>query len=66
MMPQQLAHVVVQGKKILVLLRPARLHVSLKLRKSGPDGMYLEDESKHLEENNSQLDKLLTGKVIKL
>ena len=65
---QDAAHVIVNGQRILVLRRVnlAANCVSLKVRNTGQAGMYLPDESAHLEENPDALEKLLDGKVIKL
>lgn len=65
---QDAAHVIVKGQKVLVLRRVnlAANYVSLKVRKTGQAGMYLPDESAHLEQNPDALEKLLNGKVIKL
>ena len=65
-MKQQLAYLIVAGQKVLALQRATKYGVALKLRTSGPDGVYLEDESKHLEENKGLIDELMAGKVIKL
>jgi len=65
---QDVAHVIVSGEKILVLRRP-NFHtglVSLKLRKSGSDGIYLQDESLYLEGDGDVLSMLKNGQVIKL
>ena len=64
---QDTAHLLVNGQKILVLRRSNfRVHVSLKIRRSGKDGMFLEDESGYLENEPDALKELLEGKVIKL
>lgn len=51
---------------IKVLFRRNEMGRSLKLRTGGTNGIFLEDESKYLKENESVLNKLLLGKVIKL
>ena len=64
---QDTAHLLVNGQKILVLRRSNfRVHVSLKIRRSGKDGMFLEGESGYLENEPDALKELLEGKVIKL
>ena len=67
---QDLAHLVVNGREILVLRRPVKNGVALKLRKSGPKGQYLEDESAYLSLDDEQckqtLTRLLCGEVILL
>lgn len=65
---QDLAHLIVNGREILVLRRPRKYGVALKLRKSGSKGQYLEDESAYLSIDNEQckqtLARLLRGEVI--
>ena len=64
---QDIAHLVVKGQKILVLRRSNfSYHVALKIRNSGKDGIFLQDESNYLETEPEALKELLDGKVIKL
>ncbi len=67
---QGTGYILVGNKKILVLLRevgnPKRgFYRSLKLRKTGKDGIFLEDESIFLNERLDLVQELLDGKVIK-
>ena len=63
---QTIAHLIVNKKKILVLVRIGKLNVALKLRLWGADGNFLEDESAFLESRPDVLGVLLAGKVVKL
>lgn len=65
---QDLAHLIINSKKVLVLRRLNSFghYVSLKKRASGKDGTYLPDESYYLEDNPNLLNKLLSGEVVKL
>ena len=65
-MPQDTAYLIVNGKKILVLRRTGRISVSLKIRTSGKDGMFLQDESKFLEQSPDVLSALKRGEVVLL
>ena len=65
---QTIAHLEIEGKKIKVLVRLSSwkaTHVSLKLRKSGDDGVLLTDESAYLKDEPVKLSELLDGKVVK-
>ena len=67
---QGAGHILVGNKKILVLLREAGdtkrgFYRSLKLRKTGKDGVFMEDESIFLSERHDLVQELLDGKVIK-
>jgi hypothetical protein len=65
---QDTAHLIVNSQKILVLRRAnfAACDVSLKIRKSGKDGMFLQDESIYLEGEPDVLKELQDGKVIRI
>lgn len=65
---QDTAHLKINGQTILVLRRVniAACDVSLKIRKSGKDGMFLEDESIYLENEPEVLKELQDGKVVRL
>ncbi len=60
-------HVIVNEEKITVLVRTSAYYVSLKLKTSGKDGHFLEDESIYLSEPDSAkvVELLKSGKVIK-
>lgn len=65
---QTIGHIIVKDKMIKVLIRP-NLHgnyISMKLRTSGKDGVWLEGESEYLEKNPEALEKLMEGSVIEL
>jgi len=70
---QFLAHLLVDGRKILVLARPhiplhgrGHPYVAIKLRNGGQDGLLLRDESKFLKEAPQVLEQILCGEVVKL
>jgi len=63
---QFLAHLRVKGKKIKVLCRTNLDGVSLKLRYSGEDGKFLEDESVFLNNNLDKVEDLINGRVLRL
>lgn len=62
---QQLAHLYIDGQKVLVLVRRKQYGVALKLRASGVDGQRLTDEETyirlHAPENGR---RLLAGEVV--
>mgnify|MGYP001168639879 CR=1 FL=1 len=65
---QTIAHLEIDGQKIKVLVRLSSwkaTHVTLKLRKSGEDGVLLSDESEYLKVDREKLDNLQAGKVVK-
>ena len=59
----------VHGEKIKVLMRDQKVYGatyrSLKIRKGGEEGSFLEDESIHLSEYAGILQRLKDGQVIK-
>lgn len=63
---QDVAYLVVNGKKVKVLRRLTKYGVDLKLRKGGDDGTFLSAESYHFESEQSLFDELLRGKVVKV
>ena len=67
---QSTGYIYINNKKILVLIREAGnskngFYRSLKIRKTGKDGIFLEDESIFLKNRQGLLKKLLNGEVIK-
>jgi ASC-1-like (ASCH) protein len=65
------AYLIVNNKKIKVLVRDYETYKSFKIRKSGFDGIFMEEESKYLSQPQSdikygELYDLLNGKVVKL
>jgi len=57
-------YLMIKDKKILILVRSRKYSRALKLRFTGSDGNYFEEESIFLSENKKILDNLLTGNVI--
>jgi len=62
---QQTGYVMVNDEKILVLIRVSRLYNYLKLRESGKDGVFMEDESNWLNERPDLVESLKDGNVIR-
>lgn len=60
------AHVIVNNEKVKVLARPAKHHICLKLRTSGTDGQFLEDESIFLSEESEHFQSLKAGETISM
>jgi len=64
------AHLIINNnKKIKVLVRNYKTYKSFKIRKSGFDGIFMEEESKFLSQPDikyCELSDLLNGKVVKL
>lgn len=65
-MKQRIANIDVLGEKYLVLCRDNKYSRSLKLRKSGSEGVNLTDEGIFLSHNPDILEKLKAGKVISI
>lgn len=65
---QQLAHLYIDGNLTLVLVRPIKWGVAMKLRKSGELGTHRSDEEAALHQpmHAHQKTDLLDGKVVKL
>jgi len=59
-------HLIIDNQKILVLVRNRKYGCALKLRHTGKDGNYFEDESCYLSQNKEMFDRLLSGKVINI
>lgn len=57
-------HVIVKGEKIKILLRVSRTNHTLKIRKSGMEGQFLEDESVWLSEDVQAFTALKSGQTI--
>ena len=66
---QGTGYLMVHGEKIKVLMRDQKVYGatyrSLKIRKGGEEGSFLEDESIHLSEYAGILQRLKDGQVIK-
>jgi len=72
-MCQQLGHIIVNGEKILVLSRVVvkgrkrdNGYNSLKIRKSGEDGIFFDSESDYLSEHPLTLKDLKDGIIVSL
>lgn len=63
---QTTGHVFIGNKKLLLLVRSAKIGRSLKLRESGKDGVHLADEEQHLVDNPQTAKALLKGKTVYL
>ena len=65
---QTTGYLIINGQKVLVLVRQKRYSRLLKLRKSGRDGQYFEDEERFLTmpENRHLLKQLLQGETIEV
>ena len=64
-------YLMINNQKILVLERGIKIDTklygrALKLRHTGKDGNYFEDESCYLSQNKEMFDRLLSGKVINI
>ncbi|MDJ0570311.1 MAG: hypothetical protein QNJ53_14890 [Pleurocapsa sp. MO_192.B19] len=57
-------HVIVNGEKIKVLARVSSTNHSLRIRQSGSDGQFLEDEAVWLSEDTQALSALKSGQTI--
>ncbi len=64
---QDLGHIKINGKNILVLYRPIKYGIELRIRKiSKTEGKYLKDESEYLKTQIGLIKKLKEGKIIKI
>jgi hypothetical protein len=63
---RSLGYLIVEGDKRLVLYEDKNNSRLLKLRKSGKDGTYLPDESKHVTLFIEKYLELLSGKTIEV
>ncbi len=61
---QTTGHLLIDGQKILILVREKRYSRQLKIRLSGKDGNRFNDEEYYLQDNPSLLQDLLVGKVV--
>ena len=61
---QTYGYLMIKDKKILILVRSKKYSRALKIRFTGSDGNYFEEESIFLSKNKKILDNLLTGNVI--
>ena len=57
-------HLIINNQKILVLVRHKKYGRALKIRLTGKDGNFFEDESYFLLKNKEVFDRLLSGEVI--
>lgn len=63
---QTIGYLEIYEEKILVLVRQKKYTRQLKIRKSGQDGVFFEDESLYLQNNPEMLLRLKLGQVIEL
>jgi len=61
---QTIGYINYQDEKILLLVRQNTYYRSLKIRKSGKNGIHFTDEEIHLNNNRDLVDDLKAGKVI--
>ena len=61
---QQAGYIKIGDEKILVLVRHCRYGRQFKIRKSGKDGIFMEDESLYLKERPDLIRKLKAGNII--
>lgn len=61
---QTTGHLIINGQKVLVLVRAEKYGRALKIRKSGQDGNRFEDEEFYFLEYPNRLQELMDGKVI--
>lgn len=59
-------YVIIDGKRVKVLWRAHKTCVAMKLRKTGRDGIFLEDESEYLYRSPSVKKQLMAGIGVKL
>lgn len=63
---QDLAHLRIDGRVLLVLRRKRKCGISIRLRRSGGLGIFLEDESIFLSESKPHLNRLMAGETLYL
>ena len=61
---QTRGYLIVNNQKVLILVRNKKYGRALKLRLTGTDGNFFEDESYFLSKNKEIFEKLLSGEVI--
>lgn len=59
-------YLMIDDQKILILVRNKKYSRALKLRLTGKDGFFFEDESYFLSKNKEISDRLLSGEVINI
>ena len=59
-------YLTIDNRKVLVLVRPTKWGVALKMRLSGSDGQHMTDEEAYLRENPVLARSLLQGATIRL
>lgn len=60
------AHLVINGETVKVLVRESKTRRQLKLRNTGTAGVFLEDESRFLAEDDERIQLLKEGNVVSL
>ena len=66
MLSQTCGYLTINNQKVLILVRSKKYGCALKLRLTGKDGNFFEDESYFLSKNKEIFDRLLSGKVINI
>ena len=59
-------YLIVNNQKVLILVQSKKYSRALKLRLTGTDGDFFEEESYFLSKNKEVFDRLLLGKVINI
>ena len=59
-------YLIVNNQKVLILVRAKKYSRALKLRLTGTDGTFFEEESYFISKNKEIFEKLLSGEVIDL
>jgi len=57
-------YLIVNNQKVLILVRNKKYGRALKLRLTGTDGNFFEDESYFISKNKEVFEKLLSGEVV--
>ena len=57
-------YLIVNNQKVLILVRNKKYSRALKLRLTGTDGNFFEDESYFISRNKEVFEKLLLGEVV--
>ena len=63
---QTLGYLMVNNQKVLVLVRSKKYSRIFKLRLTGKDGDFFDEESYFMSKNKEFFEKLLSGKVVDL
>ncbi len=63
---QIIGHLIIDGEKLLVLVRRSKYGVAVKIRSTGRDGMHMTDAELYLREEPDQVEALKQGTVLYL